>query len=98
MGGQNLSLQVHPLVEYAQDKFGIHYTQDESYYILDASEDSCVYLGVKPGVSRDEMLADLKRAERGEDRFHDESFVNPLPREEARPRDDSRRHRALRRP
>ncbi|KXB62729.1 class I mannose-6-phosphate isomerase [Olsenella sp. DNF00959] len=79
MGGQNLSLQVHPLVEYAQDKFGIHYTQDESYYILDASEDSCVYLGVKPGVSRDEMVADLKRAERGEDRFHDESFVNRFP-------------------
>lgn len=79
MGGQNLSLQVHPLVEYAQDRFGIHYTQDESYYILDASEDSCVYLGVRPGVSREEMVADLKRAERGEDRFHDERFVNRFP-------------------
>ena len=36
MGGGNLSLQVHPPVDYAQEKFGLHYTQDESYYLLDA--------------------------------------------------------------
>jgi hypothetical protein len=35
MGGQNLSLQVHPLTEYIQNTFNMHYTQDESYYILD---------------------------------------------------------------
>ncbi|MEG0722481.1 MAG: mannose-6-phosphate isomerase, partial [Lachnospiraceae bacterium] len=50
MGGGNLSLQVHPLTEYIQDKFGMHYTQDESYYILDAEEEAYVYLGVKEGV------------------------------------------------
>ena len=79
MGGGNLSLQVHPLVEYAQDKFGMHYTQDESYYILDSSEESCVYLGVRNGVDKDELVADLKRAERGEDPFDDERFVNRFP-------------------
>ena len=50
MGGGNLSLQVHPLTEYIQDRFGMHYTQDESYYLLDAGgEGACVYLGVQRG-------------------------------------------------
>ncbi|HVV72504.1 MAG TPA: mannose-6-phosphate isomerase, partial [Verrucomicrobiae bacterium] len=30
MGGGNLSFQVHPLTEYIQQEFGLHYTQDES--------------------------------------------------------------------
>ena len=30
MDGQNLSLQVHPVTEYIQQTFGMHYTQDES--------------------------------------------------------------------
>lgn len=34
VGGQNLSFQVHPLTEYIQQHFGMHYTQDESYYLL----------------------------------------------------------------
>ena len=36
MGGGHLSFQVHPLTEYIQQTFGMPYTQDESYYLLDA--------------------------------------------------------------
>jgi hypothetical protein len=63
MQGGNLSLQVHPLTEYIYDKFGMAYTQDESYYMLDAGEDACVYLGVKQGVDRAAMLRDLHAAQ-----------------------------------
>lgn len=39
MGGGNLSLQVHPATGYALGRLGMASTQDESYYILDASSD-----------------------------------------------------------
>lgn len=79
MGGGNLSLQVHPLTEYIQDAFGMNYTQDESYYILDCEEGSCVYLGVKEGIVPEEMKADLKAAEKGGYEFPAEKYVNKVP-------------------
>lgn len=81
MGGSNLSLQVHPLTEYIQQEFGMHYTQDESYYILDADmrKDPHVYLGVKTGVDSKAMLADLRHSQQTGDRFPDERYVNRIP-------------------
>jgi hypothetical protein len=76
MGGGNLSLQVHPLTEYIQDKFGMHYTQDESYYMLDAGNDGCVYLGLREDINRDAMLRDLKVAQSGGPAFPAENHVN----------------------
>lgn len=79
MEGQNLSLQVHPLTEYIKKQFGMAYTQDESYYILDAKEDACVYLGLKTGINKDEMLNDLQRAQKNEIIFDAEKYVNKFP-------------------
>lgn len=81
MGGGNLSLQVHPLTEYIQNTFGMHYTQDESYYLLDAGEDeeAYVYLGVKNGVDREAMAKDLRLAEKGTIPFPAEEYVNKVP-------------------
>ncbi len=79
MDGGHLSLQVHPLTEYIQEQFGMHYTQDESYYMLDAGEDAKVYLGIKEGINPAEMIADLKLAETGAKKFDDEKFVNNFP-------------------
>ena len=81
MGGQNLSLQVHPLVGYAQEKFGMHYTQEESYYMLDTDPDADtgVYLGVKTGVKKDELLAALTHSQETGERFEDEKFINRIP-------------------
>lgn len=79
IGGQHLSLQVHPLVEYAKKQFGLTYTQDESYYILDATEDATVYLGLKEEINPDEMIDDLRKAQKGGYRFPDEKYVNCFP-------------------
>jgi hypothetical protein len=71
MGGQNLSFQVHPLVDYAYEAFGLRYTQDESYYILDAEPDAVVYLGLKEEVVPEAMLADLETAAKDPNRPFD---------------------------
>lgn len=79
MEGQNLSLQVHPLTEYIQQIFGMHYTQDESYYILDAKDDASVYLGLKNNVDKNEFFKELEIAQKKGGNFNVEKFVNKLP-------------------
>lgn len=63
MDGGNLSLQVHPMKEYIMEQFGMTYTQDESYYIIDAGEDAFVYLGTNDKINPNDMLDDLKRSQ-----------------------------------
>ncbi|MGX7417208.1 class I mannose-6-phosphate isomerase [Carnobacterium gallinarum] len=75
VGGGNLSLQVHPLTGYAQEVFDSHYTQDESYYILEAEEDATIYLGLKNGTDKDELMTALSQAELGETSFPDEKYI-----------------------
>ncbi len=79
MGGGNLSFQVHPLTEYIQQNFGMHYTQDESYYILDAEPDACVYLGLKTGVDAAAMRGELELAQAGGAAFPAERYSNLIP-------------------
>lgn len=79
MGGGNLSLQVHPTIDFARREFGLSYTQDESYYLLDAGEGATVYLGLKEGVDRHRMISDLRAAQRGEISFPAEKYVNRIP-------------------
>ena len=79
MQGGNLSLQVHPLTEYIQEKFGMNYTQDESYYILEAEDDAVVYLGLKDGVNADTMIADLQHAQDTGESFDAEKHVGVWP-------------------
>jgi mannose-6-phosphate isomerase class I len=65
IAGGNLSLQVHPLTGYIQRHFGMQYTQDESYYILDALPEACVYLGLEQGVCPAAFRDELLRAQQG---------------------------------
>lgn len=80
VGGQNLSLQVHPLTEYIQDNFNMRYTQDESYYILDAQGvDAAVWLGLRENADPQAMGKALYAAQRGESAFPAQDFVNKFP-------------------
>ncbi len=78
MDGGNLSLQVHPTKEFARKAFGIPYTQDESYYMLDAGEDAFVYLGLKTGVDKNALLSDLE-ASVDTQKFDADKYVNKIP-------------------
>jgi mannose-6-phosphate isomerase class I len=79
MGGGNLSFQVHPLTEYIQHHFGMHYTQDESYYLLEAGTEASVYLGLRDGVSAADMARDLEIAQAGGAAFQVEKYANRFP-------------------
>ncbi len=78
MGGENLSLQVHPLTEYIQEQFGMFYTQDESYYILDAEADGSVYLGLKENIDPDAFKNDLLQTQES-GQFDAEKYINVFP-------------------
>lgn len=79
MDGGHLSLQVHPLTEYILEKFGMHYTQDESYYMMDTGEDAIVYLGLREGVDSEAMMSELEEAQAGGPSFEAEKHVQTWP-------------------
>ena len=79
MDGGNLSLQVHPVQSYMEEHFGLPYTQDESYYLLDAGPDAVVYLGQKSGADPDEMIKALEQAQITDEGFPAENYVEKWP-------------------
>ena len=79
MDGGNLSLQVHPTTEYIKDKFGMEYTQDESYYLMDVKDGAHVYLGLKDDVVPDVMIDELKTSQEAGTQFDAEKHVQKWP-------------------
>lgn len=77
--GGNLSLQVHPSEEYIRDEFGLSYTQDESYYLMDVQGEAKVYLGLKNGIDPDVMIENLKHANNGGPGFDADQYVASWP-------------------
>lgn len=79
MRGGNLSFQVHPMTAYIRKHFGMSYTQDESYYLLDAGPDASVYLGLQENVDSAMMQRELENARSGGLPFVAEKYVNQFP-------------------
>ncbi len=79
LDGGNLSCQVHPQFKYAQQEFGLSYTQDETYYMLKVGEGGLCYLGLKDGIDPQSFR---RAAEGARDKgvgFDTENFVNAWP-------------------
>ncbi len=54
---ERLVIQCHPTVEFAKARFGSDFGKTECWYMLETTEDACVYLGFKPGITRERWTA-----------------------------------------
>ncbi|MCY4465101.1 MAG: class I mannose-6-phosphate isomerase [Chloroflexi bacterium] len=84
IGGGNLSLQCHPRPGFIRRQFGERFTQDETYYIVAATDGACVYLGFQPGINQAAFRAALEDSQQQGKAVAVERFVKRQP---ARPGD-----------
>ena len=63
--GGHLSLQCHPTPAYARETFGLEYTQEESYYVMETTPGAEVFLGLRGDADVDAFRADAEAAEHG---------------------------------
>jgi mannose-6-phosphate isomerase len=77
--GGDMAIQIHPDAPYVERNFREPLHQDESYYIMDATPDAYVYLGLKEGVDLDAFRERVRRAETEAIPFDHRKFVNLFP-------------------
>jgi mannose-6-phosphate isomerase class I len=77
--GGNLSVQCHPRPEYIREKFGMPFTQDETYYIVDCQNNPVVYLGFQDGIDSKEFHEALLRSQDNNEPMDIENYVQKHP-------------------
>lgn len=77
--GGNLSVQCHPTTSYIKKEFGENFTQDETYYILDAEEDATVYLGFQENINPDKFKQELQSSFNTKEILDIEKYIQKFP-------------------
>jgi mannose-6-phosphate isomerase class I len=78
-GGGNLSIHCHPQAAYMQEVFGWNYTQHETYYIVLATDDSKVFIGLVNQVDVKSFYRDAQRADKKGIPFDIGRYVQSFP-------------------
>ena len=77
--GGNLSVQCHPKTDYIKQEFGENFTQDETYYILDAQESPDVYLGFQEDIDPIKFKKALEHSYETKEVLDVEKYVQKIP-------------------
>lgn len=77
--GGNLSVQCHPRTEYIRNEFGMPFTQDETYYILDCKDSSEIYLGFQNDIQAEKFREELIRSEEQDSPVDIDKYVRKFP-------------------
>jgi len=77
--GGSLSIQCHPNPDFIREEFGMTFTQDETYYILDCQKEAKVYLGFQENSDDKEFIRALETSHEETKVMDVDRYINSEP-------------------